>query len=376
MTHSRPRPLAVWRTSLALALVALSSCEKITPPPTQVADRLVFLDVPTEVTAGQAINPPVRVGVLNREGDPVPLNGVEVSIQLQPASPADTLKGFATSIFVNGVAAFSSLSLDRVATGLRLAAVARNLTGALSQPFTVNPGVASQLKFTTQPSDVVAGEPITPGPVVEVQDAKGNRVPTFNGPVTMRIRTGVLADLQNATVNCSAGVCTFPALKITKAAVGFTLLASTLGGTNPVISDATSGVFEVKPGTASKLVFRQGPSNNLVNAVFSPALQVAVTDTLDNTVTTSSPTVTLAFSNNPSGASLGGTLAVQASNGVATFSDISVNKAGVNYRLAATSTGLTQALSNFFSIVASGAFRDGGFLAPSPAVRARREVAR
>lgn len=376
MTHSRPRPLAVWRTSLALAFLALSSCEKITPPPTQVADRLVFLDVPTEVTAGQAINPPVRVGVLNREGDPVPLNGVEVSIQLQPASPADTLKGFATSIFVNGVAAFSSLSLDRVATGLRLAAVARNLTGALSQPFTVNPGVASQLKFTTQPSDVVAGEPITPGPVVEVQDAKGNRVPTFNGPVTMRIRTGVLADLQNATVNCSAGVCTFPALKITKAAVGFTLLASTLGGTNPVISDATSGVFEVKPGTASKLVFRQGPSNNLVNAVFSPALQVAVTDTLDNTVTTSSPTVTLAFSNNPSGASLGGTLAVQASNGVATFSDISVNKAGVNYRLAATSTGLTQALSNFFSIVASGAFRDGGFLAPSPAVRARREVAR
>lgn len=376
MTHSRPRPLAVWRTSLALALVALSSCEKITPPPTQVADRLVFLDVPTEVTAGQAINPPVRVGVLNREGDPVPLNGVEVSIQLQPASPADTLKGFATSIFVNGVAAFSSLSLDRVATGLRLAAVARNLTGALSQPFTVNPGVASQLKFTTQPSDVVAGEPITPGPVVEVQDAKGNRVPTFNGPVTMRIRTGVLADLQNATVNCSAGVCTFPALKITKAAVGFTLLASTLGGTNPVISDATSGVFEVKPGTASKLVFRQGPSNNLVNAVFSPALQVAVTDTLDNTVTTSSATVTLAFSNNPSGATLGGTLAVQASNGVATFSDISVNKAGVNYRLAATSTGLTQALSNFFSIVASGAFRDGGFLAPSPAVRARRGVAR
>lgn len=376
MTHSRPRPLAVWRTSLALALVALSSCEKITPPPTQVADRLVFLDVPTEVTAGQAINPPVRVGVLNREGDPVPLSGVEVSIQLQPASPADTLKGFATSIFVNGVAAFSSLSLDRVATGLRLAAVARNLTGALSQPFTVNPGVASQLKFTTQPSDVVAGEPITPGPVVEVQDAKGNRVPTFNGPVTMRIRTGVLADLQNATVNCSAGVCTFPALKITKAAVGFTLLASTLGGTNPVISDATSGVFEVKPGTASKLVFRQGPSNNLVNAVFSPALQVAVTDTLDNTVTTSSATVTLAFSNNPSGATLGGTLAVQASNGVATFSDISVNKAGVNYRLAATSTGLTQALSNFFSIVASGAFRDGGFLAPSPAVRARRGVAR
>jgi hypothetical protein len=357
---------SAWRRALFLFAVAgVAGCEKAPTPPVQVADRLVFLDSPTEVTAGLSINPPIRVGVLDRNGEPVPVNGLEVTLQLQGASN-DTLRGLSTSVFIGGVAVFSGLSLDRVNTGLRFAAVAKKLAGVLSQPFTVNPGLASQLRFTTQPSDVVAGEPMSPAPVVEVQDAKGNRVPSFNGPVTMRIRTGVPAELQNATVNCSAGICTWPNLRITRSATGFTLLASTLGGVNPPISDATSGVFEVKPGAPARLGFRTGPINTLVNAVFSPPIQVAITDTLDNIVTTANHTVTLSFANNASGATLGGTLTLTASNGVATYTDVSVNKAGVNYRLQATAADLRTAFSNFFSVVASS-FREGALrAAPSP----------
>jgi hypothetical protein len=362
MKELRPRLTAAWRRTLvfALALAPVSACDKITPPQVQEGDRILFLDSPAEVTAGTFINPPIRVAVVDANGQTVPLSGTEVTLVLQPTSAADTLRGQPTSIFINGVAVFNGLSLDKVATGLRVAAVSKKLTGALSQPFNVNPGPATQLRFKVQPTNVVAGEPFSPAPVVEALDARGNLVPSFNGSVTIRVRTGPIGTvISGESVNCVNGVCTFPNLKLTRAQEGYTLIATTLGGSTTVISDATSAVFEVLAGPASKLVFRQNPFNNLTNAVFSPPILVAVTDTLDNTVRSASASITLAFSNNPSGATLGGTLTLPASNGSANFTDISVNKAGVNYRLQATATGLTLGLSNFFSIVASGSLQAG-----------------
>lgn len=359
------RPVAAWRRSLAFALVvATSSCDTVTPPDPQVADRIVFLAQPTDAIAGQNVTPAIRVQIVDKNGEPVALpSQQEVQLVLVATGPRDTLKGQTTAVFIDGQAVFSNVYLDRTTTGLRVAAVSKKLTGALSQPFNVNPGIAAQLRFVTQPTDVVAGEPIVPAPVIEVQDSKQNRVPTFQGAVTVGIRTGVQAVVMNNTVNCVDGLCTFPQLKITKAAVGFTLAGSTLGGSTLV--DATSSVFEVKPGNPSKLIFAQQPFNNLVNAVFDPPIRVEVVDTLDNIVRSSSPTITLAFSNNPNGAALGGTLQVAAENGVVDFTDISVNKAGVNYRLSAATTGLTTALSSFFSIVSSGALRSDVFDAPA-----------
>lgn len=359
--------MAAWRRPLALAIVAiaLSSCKPITTPDAQVGDRLAFLDQPTEVTAGLPINPAIRVAVLGKNGEPVvSYNGQEVTLQLLPTNARDSLKGQPTSVFVKGVAVFTGVSIDRTATGLRLAAISRKLTGVLSQPFSVVPGPPAQLKFITQPTDVVAGEPITPAPVVEVQDAKGNRTPSFSGAVTVGVRTGRSAEIVNNTVNCVDGLCTFPNLKLLRAAVGYTLAATTLGGST-VVTAGTSGVFEVKAGPASRMFFRQQPFNNLVNAIFDPPIRVEAVDTLDNVVTSATPAITLSFSNNPTGATLGGTLVVTAQNGSADFRDISVNKAGVNYRLQAAASGLSTAVSAFFSIVASGALREGDFAAPS-----------
>ena len=46
-------------------------------------------------------------------------------------------------------------------------------------------------------------------------------------------------------------------------------------------------------------------------------------------VTTASNTVSVAFANNPTGATLGGTLSVTASQGVASFSNLTINKIGL-----------------------------------------------
>ena len=51
----------------------------------------------------------------------------------------------------------------------------------------------------------------------------------------------------------------------------------------------------------------------------------------------------VALANNPTGASLGGTLSVTASQGVATFSGLTINKVGTGYTLQLSSTSLTGA---------------------------------
>src|SRR2546427_311984 len=58
----------------------------------------------------------------------------------------------------------------------------------------------------------------------------------------------------------------------------------------------------------------------------------------------------MAIAANPGGATLGGTTSVGTVNGVATFSDLSIDKVGTNYTLAASSAGLTGVTSSAFNI--------------------------
>jgi hypothetical protein len=67
-------------------------------------------------------------------------------------------------------------------------------------------------------------------------------------------------------------------------------------------------------------------------------------------MTNSSASVSLALATNPGGGTLGGTLTAKAVNGVATFNDLSLTRAGSGYSLAASSAGLTGATSTTFSV--------------------------
>src|SRR5262249_7692228 len=80
-----------------------------------------------------------------------------------------------------------------------------------------------------------------------------------------------------------------------------------------------------------------------------------IQDADGNTVTTSSASVTLAIGTNPSSGALAGTVTVNAVNGVATFSGLSINTAGNGYTLTASSNSLTSATSNSFNIAVAAA---------------------
>jgi len=115
------------------------------------------------------------------------------------------------------------------------------------------------------------------------------------------------------------------------------------GGTN-------WGTLTEVPGAAARLAFVQQPADATYGDTISPAVTVDVLDRYNN-LTSSTAAITLALSNNPTGAVLGGTIPISAVGGIATFSDLTVSKAGTGYTLVASSAGpLGSAPSSPFDI--------------------------
>lgn len=102
------------------------------------------------------------------------------------------------------------------------------------------------------------------------------------------------------------------------------------------------------------------PADTAVNAVITSAVgsqggpvKVEVLDGSGLLVTGSTAAVTVAIGSNPGSGSLSGTLTVNASGGVASFSDLSIDQPGDGYTLTATSPGFTPAPSGPFKILGS-----------------------
>ena len=103
------------------------------------------------------------------------------------------------------------------------------------------------------------------------------------------------------------------------------------------------------PAAASHLVVTSQPPAS-VQAGIGFGLIIVVEDAFGNVVTNFSGSVTLALGSNPGQSTLGGTLKVTVKNGVATFSGLTLNKAGTGYTLRATSGSLTSATTNAFKV--------------------------
>jgi len=104
------------------------------------------------------------------------------------------------------------------------------------------------------------------------------------------------------------------------------------------------------------LVFTVQPSNAppYPLGTIQPPVQVTAVDALGNRVMSYTGLVTIAIGRNagvPEAGTLRGTNPVAAVNGVATFSDLSIDRPGIGYTLLATASGLTGAESGSFTIL-------------------------
>ena len=317
------------------------------------ATQLVVTVQPTSATSGAAISPAVQVtardALGNRSTDFV--GNITLSITAGTGSGGAVLSGTKTVAAVAGIATFSTLNIDKAGTGYTLSATASGLSGAISDPFDIAVGAATQLAFTAQPTATTAGATIA---AIEVtaQDAGGNTVTTFTGDVTLAIGTnpgsGTLSG--TATATAVAGVATFSTLSIDKSGTGYTLAASAAG-----FSGATSGSFNINAGAADLLTITVQPTTTTAGQNISPAVEVTALDVLGNVATSFTANVTVAIGTNPSGGTLSGTKTVAAVAGVATFSTLKIDKAGIGYTLSASATGPTGASTAPFGILVGAA---------------------
>jgi hypothetical protein len=130
----------------------------------------------------------------------------------------------------------------------------------------------------------------------------------------------------------------------------FTAGTQTLTASDGAVTGSVT--VTVNPAAADHLLFLQQPTDTAAGQTITPAVTVAVVDSFGNVVTSdNSDTVTLSIGMNPGGGTLNGTLTVTVSGGIANFSDLSIDLAGVGYALrASVGGGLPDTDSNPFNI--------------------------
>jgi hypothetical protein len=213
---------------------------------------------------------------------------------------------------------------------------------------TLSPTETDLVMTQQPPATVTAGSAF--GLTVQAEDGAGNLITSFNGTVTvaLSINPGSATLGGTLSVQASGGVATFSGLTLNKAASGYTLVAS-----SGLSGEAFSSSITVTPAAATQLVITQQPPATVkVNSPFG--LVASIEDAYGNVVTTATNSVKVAFANNPTGATLGGTLSVTASQGVATFSGLTINKVGSGYTLNVTSSGLSSAITSAINVSKSG----------------------
>lgn len=198
-----------------------------------------------------------------------------------------------------------------------------------------------------QPTNATAGVALAPAVQVAIQDASGNTVVSATAAVTVALGTnpggGTL--LGTKTVTAGAGVASFGDLAIERAASGYTLVASV-----GALTGATSVPFAIAPAAKTELAFVVQPSAAAEAQLITPAVQVAVQDAFGNTVPAATDAVTVALGANPGAGTLSGALTVAATQGIATFSNLRIDRPGSGYTLGASAAGLSGATSAPFAV--------------------------
>ena len=249
--------------------------------------------------------------------------------------------GSQTMDAVNGVAAFSGLTVDTADSGYTI-----TITSSATNPptllttgsFNVVPASPAKFVFTTPPpGSVIAGSPF--GLTVELEDNYDNVATNYSGTVTAVLANnpggstlgGTTSAIVSPTGN-SPGYATFTGLSLNKSDNDYTLTISDGNG----LSMTTAGI-DIVPASPAKFVFTTPPPGSV--AAGSPfGLTVELEDNYDNVATNYSGTVTAFLANNPGGSTLGGTTSAIVSPtgsnpGYATFTDLSLNKSANDYVL-------------------------------------------
>jgi hypothetical protein len=308
------------------------------------------------VTAGSPFG--FSVAVLDSNGNPVSLNGISLTVALPPGTGPNgaALTGNVSAPVNNGVATFSGLILNKVASAYRLQVSGTNLGSVLTAPFAVTAGPVTQLMVTTP----TVPSTVAPASVFEVdvaaEDSSGNMNTNFTGMVTLALpanNPGGAGAVLSGTLSVPAqgGVAKFTDLSLNKVADGYILQASFAG----LPAAPTPGISVSAVAATRLVVASQVPGSVVAGLPFFSPLIIEAQDGLGNVDRTFSGLVTLSASAGPLGEKVGGMNQVFAQNGVAIFSGLTLSTAGAGAVIQATSFGVSPTTAGPIAVVAAPA---------------------
>jgi len=335
---------------------------------------LALLQEPGNDVAGRELGT-TRVEVRDSYGNRVLYASDLVTISL--SGPTTALGGTVTRLAEAGVADYPGLAVTLAGSGYRLEVTAPGRTGATSSTFTIAPAPAASLVYTTNtPATVTAGTTLAPAVAVTAYDAFGNVATTTSGTVTISADpaapTTVLGTLSRSL---SGGIATFTDLSIRTAGSGYRLRAGLVG-----VPSVNSSAITVTPASPNRVaISQQPPASALGGTAWTPAVVARIEDAFGNLVDTASTLVTVSLQGGAVGAALGGAVAQAAVSGVATFPELSIDRAAAGYALRLDAPGLSGVASSAITVgvgpaarlrvvAQPGASSQGQPLSPAPSV--------
>jgi sugar lactone lactonase YvrE len=319
------------------------------------ANHLAYSVQPSNATAGNAISPAVQVEVLDQYGNLLTNDNSDQVTLTVASGPGNFTSGNSVMETVSGgLATFNNLVLDAAGNYTLGESATGGLSGVNSDGFTVSPTAANHLTFSVQPSNTTAGNSINPAVQVEVVDQYGNLLTSDNSDqVTLTVATGPgsFASGNSVTQTVSDGIATFNSLVLDTAG-SYTFGESGTSG----LSGLDSSSFTVSAAGANQLAFLAQPGNTTAGVAIDPAVQVEVLDKYNNLlVSDNSDRIELSVASGTASFASASTTTATVNDGVATFNNLVLDSAG-SYMLGESSTsGLTGANSNIFSVSASSA---------------------
>ncbi|MFC1707638.1 beta strand repeat-containing protein, partial [Planctomycetota bacterium] len=236
------------------------------------------------------------------------------------------------------------------AAGTATITVSSGVLSSANQVITIAADEATQLAITIEPGNAIAGSALGVQPVVELRDIFGNtRSDDSSSTVTASVATGSGTLIGTATVTVSGGVATFTNLRLDKAENHVLEFSTDAGG-----FVATSTTFIVTPGPATQLVITTEPDNAAVGSAFGTQPVLELRDAFNQVITNEDGATVTAFVATGSG-TLAGTATVTVSAGVATFTNLRIDKAEAHALGFSTDVGTFTVTSSTFQVAAGSA---------------------
>ena len=142
----------------------------------------------TSYYSGDVLSPSLTVQVLDSVGTLITSSTASVTLAIGTNPGSGTLAGTVTRAAVNGIATFDDVSIAATGTGYTLVASSTGLTSATSSAFNILAGSPPTLQFQTQPSNVTAGNAISPSVKVKFVNSLGTTITSITTTAFLSIR--------------------------------------------------------------------------------------------------------------------------------------------------------------------------------------------